>query len=79
MVHTFIPALKRQGKAVLYEFEASLVYRVSLTTSRATQRKPVLKNKPTTLKKKKQKTKNGVFKQTLKKNCTVCIHLGVPG
>jgi hypothetical protein len=47
--------LRGKRKAVLYEFEASLVYRVSLTTSRATQRKPVLKNKPTTLKK---KTKN---------------------
>jgi hypothetical protein len=35
------------------EFEASLVYRVSSRTARATQRNPVLKNQNT-----KQKTKN---------------------
>jgi hypothetical protein len=37
------------------EFEASLVYRVSSRTARATQRNPVSKNKQTN---KKQKTKN---------------------
>jgi hypothetical protein len=42
------------------EFGASLVYRASSRTPRATQRKPCLKN----LKKKKQKTKQ---KKTLKK------------
>jgi hypothetical protein len=35
-----IPALGRQ----ISEFEASLVYRVSSRTTRATQRSPVLKN-----------------------------------
>jgi hypothetical protein len=38
-----IPALRRQSQ-VISEFEASLVYRVSSRTSRATQRNPVLKN-----------------------------------
>jgi hypothetical protein len=42
------------------EFEASLVYKVSSRTGRATQRNPVSKNKNKT----KQKTKN---KQTKKK------------
>jgi hypothetical protein len=36
-----IPALRRQ----ISEFEASLVYRVSSRTARATQRNPVSKNK----------------------------------
>jgi hypothetical protein len=39
-----IPALGRQSQAELYRFEASLVYRVSSRTARATQRSPVLKN-----------------------------------
>jgi hypothetical protein len=43
------------------EFQASLVYRVSSRTARATQRNPVLKNKNKTKQKnqptKKQKTK----------------------
>ena len=40
-----IPALGRQ-RQVISEFEASLVYRVSSRTARATQRNPVL-NKQT--------------------------------
>ena len=45
--HTpLIPALRRQRKAELYEFEASLVYRASTRTVRAvTQRKFVSKSK----------------------------------
>jgi hypothetical protein len=39
------------------EFEASLVYRVSSRTARATQRNPVLKNKNKTKKEKKRKRK----------------------
>jgi hypothetical protein len=39
-----IPALGRQ-RQVISEFEASLVYRVSSRTARATQRNPVSKNK----------------------------------
>jgi hypothetical protein len=38
-----IPALGRQRQAIS-EFEASLVYRVSSRTARATQRNPVSKN-----------------------------------
>jgi hypothetical protein len=47
------------------EFEASLVYRVSSRTARATQRNPVLKKT-----KQKNKTKN---KQTNKIPTTFCI------
>jgi hypothetical protein len=38
-----IPALGGRGRQIS-EFEASLVYRVSSRTARATQRNPVLKN-----------------------------------
>jgi hypothetical protein len=37
--------LVRQRQADLYEFEASLVYRVSFRIARATRRNPVWKNK----------------------------------
>jgi hypothetical protein len=39
------------------EFEASLVYRVSFRTARATQRNPVLKNQPNNNNNKKPHTK----------------------
>ena len=39
-----ILVLVRQRQADLSEFEASLVYRVSSRTARATQRNPVSKN-----------------------------------
>jgi len=39
-----IPALGRQRREDLCEFKASLVYRASSRTSKATQRNPVLKN-----------------------------------
>ena len=42
-MHTFIPALKRQRQADLCEFKASLVYIVSYSSARATQRNPVSK------------------------------------
>jgi hypothetical protein len=47
-----IPALGRQRQAWISEFEASLVYRVSSRTARATQRNSVLKN---------QKKKKSIF------------------
>jgi hypothetical protein len=53
-----MPALGRQRQVDLCEFEASLVYRVSSKTTKATQKDPVLKNKqpsPPTKKKKKRK------------------------
>jgi hypothetical protein len=50
MVAPLIPALGRQRQAIS-ELEASLVYRVSSRTARATQRNPVLKKE----KKKKKK------------------------
>ena len=45
VVLALIPALGRQRQVDLYEFEASLVYRVSSRTVRATQRNPVWKKK----------------------------------
>jgi hypothetical protein len=51
-----VPALLRQRQVDLYEFEASLVYRVSSRTARATQRNPVSKNKN-----KQTKSNGGVF------------------
>jgi hypothetical protein len=38
-----IPAFRKQRQVGLYEFQASLLYRVSSRTSRATQRNPVTK------------------------------------
>jgi len=43
VVHALIPALGRQRQADLCEFEASLVYKVSAKTVRATQKNPVSK------------------------------------
>jgi hypothetical protein len=45
------------------EFEASLVYRVSSRTARATQRNPVSKNKAKQSKAKQNKTKQNKTKQ----------------
>jgi hypothetical protein len=52
--------LEGRGRRIS-EFEASLVYRVSSRTARATQRNPVSKNKKT-----KTKTKTKTNKQTNK-------------
>jgi hypothetical protein len=43
------------------EFEASLVYRVSSRTARATQRNPVSKKKKKKRKKKEKKKKSSLF------------------
>ena len=40
-----IPALGRQKQVDLYEFEASLVYRVSSRTAKGIPRNPVPENK----------------------------------
>jgi hypothetical protein len=57
VAHAFNPALRR-----ISEFEASLVYKVSPRTARATQRNPVSKNqKP---KKKKRMRWNGLQSTT---------------
>ena len=49
-----IPALRRQGQ-VDFVFEASLIYKVSFRTARATQRNPVSKKRK---EKQKQNKKN---------------------
>jgi hypothetical protein len=55
--HTpLIPALGRQRQAIS-EFEASLVYRVSSRTARATQRNPVSKSNKQTDKQTNKQTK----------------------
>jgi hypothetical protein len=45
-----IPAFEKQSQVDLCEFRASLVYRVSSRTARATQRNPVANLKTLTLK-----------------------------
>jgi hypothetical protein len=52
VAHAFNPST-REAERQISEFEASLVYRVSSRTARATQRNPVSKNQ----KKKKRKEK----------------------
>jgi hypothetical protein len=54
---THIPALRRLAN--LCEFEASLIYRVSSRTTRATQRNPVQKTERKKEKKKKKRLLNG--------------------
>jgi hypothetical protein len=72
-----IPALGRQRQADFedFEFEASLVYKVSSRTARAIQRNPVLKNQNNNnnLKKKKanKKQKENKNKETQK---TIMLH-----
>ena len=44
VAHALIPALRRQRKANLCEFKASMVYRASSKTVGPTQRNPVLKH-----------------------------------
>ena len=45
VVHAFNPTLRWQKQADLSGFKATLVYKSSSRTARATQRNPVLKNK----------------------------------
>jgi hypothetical protein len=52
-----ILALWRQTQVDFCEFEASLVYKVSSRTARATQRNPVSKNQKKKKKRKKRKKK----------------------
>jgi hypothetical protein len=56
MVHAFNPSTWEAEAGRFLEFEASLVYRVSFRTARATQRNPVLKKA-----KKQNKTKQKKF------------------
>jgi hypothetical protein len=52
---SLVPALRSQRQADLCEFKASLVYRESCRTARATQRNSVPKTKQTKTKKTKMK------------------------
>jgi hypothetical protein len=49
-----IPALEKQWQADLYEFQASLLYRVNFKTARTTEKKPVSKTNKQTNKQNKQ-------------------------
>jgi hypothetical protein len=55
VAHAFNPSTWEAEAGGFSEFEASLVYRVSSRTARATQRNPVSKNKQKKKKKKKKK------------------------
>ena len=72
VVHTLIPVLGRQKQADLCEFKASLVYRVSSRTVKATQRSPVLKNKTKQTNKQKNQTKQMKTSTTTNKIPTIC-------
>jgi hypothetical protein len=55
MAHDFNPSTLGGRGRQISEFEASLVYRVSSRTARATQRNPVSKNKQKKKRKKERK------------------------
>lgn len=58
LVHTFNPSAWETRDRLISELEASLVYKASSRTARATERNPVSKNqRPTNQPSKKQKTK----------------------
>ena len=54
-----IPALGRQTQADLCEFKASLVYKASSRTARATQKNPVLEDKQKEEERKEKRKKGG--------------------
>jgi hypothetical protein len=56
----------------IFEVEASLVYRVSVRTTRATQRNPVSKNKNKNKKKTKTKKKKTKKKRKKKRKESYC-------
>jgi hypothetical protein len=60
VAHAFNPSLGGRGRQIS-EFEASLVYKVSSRTARATQRNHVSKNKTKQNKTKKRKKRSLVF------------------
>ena len=75
-MRAFNPSTRSRGRWIS-EFEASLVYKVSSRTARATQRNPVLKNQKKKPKQNKKKTQNPTTtknpktkKQTNKKQTT---------
>ena len=59
VVHTFVPALKKQRLVDLCEFESGLVFRVSSRTVRAMQRNSILREKKKKSKREKEKGKKG--------------------
>ena len=56
VVHAFNPSSQEGRSRQISEFEASLVYKVSFRTARATQRNPVSKKRKEKQKQNKQKT-----------------------
>jgi hypothetical protein len=70
VAHTFNPSTREAEAGRISEFEASLVYRVSSRTARATQRNPVLKQ---TNKQKKKKKKRKEKKRKKNMPCRVAL------
>jgi hypothetical protein len=56
MTHTFNPSTWEAEAGGFFEFKASLVYRVSSRTARATQRNPVSKKRKRRKEKKKRES-----------------------
>jgi hypothetical protein len=67
VAHAFNPSTREAEAGGFLEFEASLVYRVSSRTARATQRNPVSKNQKN---KNKQTNKQTNHKDTQQKQVT---------
>jgi hypothetical protein len=65
VAHAFNPSTWEAEAGRFSEFKASLVYRVSSRTARATQRNPVSKNKTKQTNKQKQKTQTNKQNQPL--------------
>jgi hypothetical protein len=75
VVHAFKPSTRGGRGRRISEFEASLVYKVSSRTAKATQRKPCLKKTKQNKNKNKQKKKSGAKnKNRTKQNKEVRSH-----
>jgi hypothetical protein len=68
VAHTFNPSTREAEAGGSLEFKASLVYKVSSRTARATQRNPV-SNKTKQNKTKQNKTKQNRGNNTILKDC----------
>jgi hypothetical protein len=66
VVHAFNPSTREAEAGGISEFEASLVYRVSSRTARATQRNPVSKKRKEM--KRKEKKRKGKRKRKRKRS-----------
>jgi hypothetical protein len=72
----FNPSIRRQRQEDLHEFEASLVYRASSRTARATQINFVMKSQKT--KQKQKQTNKTILSSSTKECCAFCPMLLFP-